>query len=1007
MLEFGQYQFRNAARCKSGGERTKPILIRLWYIFPIASDVRRGIDRHMEPIFLDHDRPLLHLAADYLIDRFYQNGRLDMRNVMLTLPEKRAINRLEEILAEHAERIDPAWYPPDFLTIGMLPEKLYELKYELVDQFADDLTQYFAWIHAIDQLDDEHPDLLRRLIPSPPSRDDMESRLALGRMIAKLHRELAAGTLDFTHVAEICRELKIETEVSRWEALDKLQTKYHAKLDSLRIWDVQSARLFALKTPEEFEPKRQQFQQDGKEIILVGVVDMNLAQKELLRHFGNFVTPLVFAPRDWSDRFDDLGCLIPHVWQNVPIDLHDQQIHIVESTGDQAEEVVRCLNNLKGKYAPPEIVIGVPDKKVVPFIERQFERVNIKTRIVAGTSIRQTSVYRFLETLLLYLESPTFAHFAALVRHPDVEAFLQSKLPQPIISELDRHHTDFLPVGLESLEKSETLNAVRKQLQELLAEQKVGCRPLGGNVGDSRHEVGQTLFDENSSAEYRTQPPGGRLPTFVFQQIFPEHKRDEAYHQILNTFSQIQEVPKELLSKPLTFVDTVRLVLAQVGSASIPMPHEPNAVELIGWLDLAMDDAEVVIVTGMNDGSVPSFQTSDMFLPDTMRQQLSKKHKLSIDDNSRRYARDAYALTCLLATRHYDPLRIQLIGSRRSAENDPMLTSRLFFAADDETVTKRVKRFFTEHREPPETITFLPAKSTAQRATKSAVEVAFAVPELPEHAGEEIKVMSVTEFKEYKACPYRYYLKYRYKLRTLNDDDDELDAKSFGNVIHKVLEWFGQDEKRKLSTSSGKIRDFLVLNFRELIRKQYGEQPRPVIAIQAERAVKRLEAFADWQAIWATKHEILATELNFDEERFSLDVGEKAMGLRGRIDRIDWNRETKELIILDYKTGSAHPGKHMSKGEWIDFQLPLYYHLLGQHAEYADALQKGFRLGYIVLPSDVSKTGNVFADWDRPMVLSAIEEARNVVRDIWSNRFDKVSPPPKYSEAFAAICNDF
>jgi RecB family exonuclease len=913
----------------------------------------------MKQIFLGHDRPLLHLTADYLIDRFYKNGRLDMRNVMLALQEQRAINRLEEILAEKAEEIDCAWYPPEFLTIGTLAERFYELKKPL----ADDLTQCFAWIHAVDQLDDENPDLLRRLVPSPPSRDDMESRLALGRMFAKLHRELAAGTLDFTHVADLCRKLKIESEISRWEALDKLQKKYLAKLDSLEIWDIQSARLYALERPEEFETKQTQFHKDGTKILLVGVVDMNLAQKELLRHFGKFVTSLVFAPENWSDRFDDLGCLIPHVWQNVHVELDDRQIHIVESTGDQAEEVLRCLTNLKGKYAPPEIIIGVPDKQVVPFIERLFEQTNIETRIVAGTSIRQTSVHRFLETLLSFLESPTFAHFATLVRHPDVEAFLRSKLSNVfnVVSELDKCYSKYLPVGMEAVERSDSLKAVWQQLQTLFATQDIAA---------------------------------------ILQEIFPEYKRDEAYHQILNTFTQIQEVPKELLSNPLTFVDTVRLALTQVGSALIPMPHEPNAIELVGWLDLATDDAEVVIVTGMNDGSVPAFQTSDMFLPDTMRQQLAKKYKLSIEDNSRRYARDAYALSCLLATRQYDPLRIQLIGSRRSVEGDPMLPSRLFFAADDETVAKRVKDFFAEHRK---TLTKVHVAHDAKKPP-----VAFDLPKIPEGAGEKITAMRVTEFKDYKKCPYRYYLQYHFNLRAWNDAETELNAGAFGDLIHKVLESFGKTKELKNSTSAEDIRDYLVGAVRDFVRQEYGEQPRSVIAIQAERAIKRLEAFAVWQANWASEYEILDIELQFKDDRFSLDVDGKTMGLSGRIDRIDRHKKTNELMILDYKTGKKdNPNDHRKKEEWIDFQLPLYYHLLGQHAVYSDFLRKGFRLGYIRLPSVVAETGEKLTDWDRPTVLSAIEEARNVVRDIWDNRFDIVSPPPKYSEAFAAICNDF
>ena len=195
---------------------------------------------------------------------------------------------------------------------------------------------------------------------------------------------------------------------------------------------------------------------------------------------------------------------------------------------------------------------------------------------------------------------------------------------------------------------------------------------------------------------------------------------------------------------------------------------------------------------------------------------------------------------------------------------------------------------------------------------------------------------------------------------------------------------------------------------REKVRQQFGERSRSVVAIQAERAIRRLEAFADWQANWALEYEILDTELRFEENHFLLDVDGKTMGLRGRIDRIDRHKRTNALVIWDYKTGvSADPKDHQKKGEWVDFQLPLYYHLLSQHTQYADFLRQGFQLGYIHLPPDVAKTGNKFALWDQATLLSAIDEARQIVRSIWNNEFKKVVPPPKYSEAFAAICGDF
>ena len=915
----------------------------------------------MERIFLGHNGPLLHLTVDYLIDRFYIEGRLDMQNVLLTMQEQRALNRLEEILAEKAEEIDPSWYPPEFLTIGALPERFYELKYD----FANEPTQCFAWLSAIDKLDDENPELLRRLIPSLPSRSDLEARLALGRMFAKLHREIAADTLDFPFVAQMCRKLNVESESIRWQILDNLQKKYLAKLDLLEIWDTQSARLYALEHSKEFDEKHIQFQKNGTQILLIGVVDMNIQQKDLLRHFDAFVTPLVFAPEDWEDRFDDLGCLIPHTWQDVHIELSDKQIHIVESVSDQAEEVLRCLTDLKGQYAPGEIIVGVPDKQVVPFIEQQLELANVQTRIVAGMPIQQSSVYRFLEILLPFMESATFARFAALVRHPNVEAYLQRTLPNlgNIVVTLDRYYSKFLPISLETIERDEMLQSARQQLQTLFNSQNL-------------QTILQEIFAEQQAANVK-------------------ERGDNAYFTILDTLMLIREIKPDLLSRPLTFVDTIRLVLMQVENAKIPMPHDPKALELIGWLDLAMDDAEVVIVTGMNDGSVPAVQTSDMFLPDGLRR------KLAIEDNSRRFARDAYAMSCLLATRQYDPQRTHFIGSRRSAEGDPMSPSRLFFAADDETVTKRVQRFFAEHREIPIRIQFTDQKKTPL--------VVFDSPKVPEKIGREIREMNVTEFAKYKNCPYRYYLEclVKPKLRALDDTAAELDDRTFGSLIHEILELFGKTKELKYSTSVAEIRDFLAQALREKVREQYGEQPRSVVAIQAEHALARLEAFADWQAHWAAEHEILDTELTFGSDRFSLDVDHDVMGLNGRIDRIDRNKKTNELIIWDYKTGrSADPKNHQRKGEWVDFQLPLYYHLLSQHGEYSGFLRQGFRLGYILLPPTAS-TGSKFADWELETVLSAIDVAREIVRRIWKEDFVKTVPPPPFSEAFAAICHDF
>ena len=76
---------------------------------------------------------------------------------------------------------------------------------------------------------------------------------------------------------------------------------------------------------------------------------------------------------------------------------------------------------------------------------------------------------------------------------------------------------------------------------------------------------------------------------------------------------------------------------------------------MLGWLELPLDDAPVLVVTSFNERYVPSLVDADLFLPNRLRQQLG------IIDNDRRCARDSYALSTILASRR----QVKLIAARR------------------------------------------------------------------------------------------------------------------------------------------------------------------------------------------------------------------------------------------------------------------------------------------------------------------------------------------------------
>ena len=111
----------------------------------------------------------------------------------------------------------------------------------------------------------------------------------------------------------------------------------------------------------------------------------------------------------------------------------------------------------------------------------------------------------------------------------------------------------------------------------------------------------------------------------------------------------------------------IEQLLKQVADHADPISAcAAGQIELLGWLELPLDRAPALVATSFNEGCVPTSVNSDLFLPNALRQQLG------LLDNRRRYARDAYALSVLLASRQELTLDCRpAVGGRRSADSQP------------------------------------------------------------------------------------------------------------------------------------------------------------------------------------------------------------------------------------------------------------------------------------------------------------------------------------------------
>lgn len=914
-----------------------------------------------EVIFLGWDRPLLPAAARLLVDRCAgpEGEEVEMDAALVVVPAGRAGRRLRELLVAAVEGTGRVLVPPAITTVGGLPERLYRPRRPP----ADDVLSRRAWSRALRELPD---DRLRTVFPDPPAEDDLAGWGLLAALVHRLHREVGREGLRFRDVAERCRGAGLAfDDHGRWEVLASAADRHAELLAEAGRSDRERERMRALArgavTPE-------------REIWLLGVAELPGIVRRMLEAVSGPVRAVVHAPEARADAFDALGCPRTEAWTDAPVPLDDDAVRVADRPGDQASEVARALAGFGDAYAPDEVVVGVPDDEVVPHVEQRLEAAGVAHRYAAGTPLPRTAPYRLLEGVSDYLDGRRFLRLASVLRHPDLEGRLDHPAP---LETADRFFADHLPDSLEGplpgavrdragvtrllggLEGSELLGRLRGR--------QGGPRPLG----DWMEPILELLLDVYGPREpSRARPADRRLL--------------EALEAIRDGAERLHGLP-DPLNPTCPAATAVRLLLSEVRDAHVPPEGDRAAVELLGWLELHVDDAPALVLTGFNDPHLPEAVNADPFLPDALRSHLG------LVDNARRYARDAYYLTAIVRSREV----VRMVAGRRDGAGDPLRPSRLLFTGAGEDLARRVLRFYGG--ESAAGSGSLPPGLEPGEAT------AFGAPPEPVIEGRppELRI-PVTAFGRILQDPYRYALEHVLGLEEVDDRARELDGRGFGSLAHAVLERFGRSPERG-SPDPEEVRRRLGSLLDDVAEERYGLDPLPAVTLQVEQLRSRLAGFARWHARrvedgWRT----VGVELSTPEGGVPLAVDGERVFLTGRIDRVDHHAERGIWAVLDYKSSetAADPDdRHRASGgdegrEWVDLQLPLYRHLLphitdadGNAVVPEDRLDD-VRLGYVNLSKDAGAVGAALAEWGPEELARADEAAREAARTVLRGVFE-------------------
>ncbi len=926
--------------------------------------------------FLGWDEPLVTLATERLLSG-WKEGVPDLERFLIVTPTRQSGRRLGESLVKYAAERNSGIFPPRIVTPDFFLKNL-----DPKIKVASDFEMIAAWIDVLSACRQEKLSALKI-----SKRKDARWAMGLAGKFCELRNLLAENGFIIGDMPNLGLEAGLQ-EIERWEALADLESAYLRKLGKLGIKDANIAEI-------DSEPFSSEIEKYDR-IILIGVCDpMPLAIKKLATLCGSFSTQemqradqavsdpretemqradqtvsdhgnakrllglknvevWVYAPEDMSEKFDEWGCPIPEKWESSEVVFRGAEdcIRLAGNPEAQADEIIRILYDQKKTFSSGDAAVSVLNENIFPYVEKAFADAGVKTYNPGGDSVATTPVFNLIMTFANLAEKENYESFAAFIRNPDFLKYLASEnkdfIPMNLLKELDEYQNKHLPERLDDFVGTPPSWWHRDDDNR---KEKACRQDAGVPSNELKIAVNSVItlirrFKESSFTEFMR---GFLSDIYRTREI---RDSDEDRQMFISSAELISDMISELEESAidsfgLCASDKLRLFMSLLKKGKIYPQHDADALPLQGWLELPWESADTLVIAGMNEGYVPDSVVGDIFLPDLPRE------KLGLKSNRRRFARDIYLMTSIIESRKNGNLFC--IAGKTDVSGEPLKPSRLFFLCPSELLVERVDKLFgtpTDKKQKPLARTLLwKLKPPKEKAPVS---------------------LSVTDFKNYLNCPFRFYLKKVLKMEEVDDRKTEMDQLDFGNVCHRALDNFCKDENLRKSRNSDEIKVFLLLEAERLVKAQFGKTLPLSLLIQLESVKQRLAKFAEIQAGEnCAGWEILHTEYKLGDGK---GVELAGMTVKGKIDRIDRHSDGR-IRILDYKTSDkaeSPESTHVKYARvdaglpeyavfekdgklkcWTDLQLPLYQLLLEKEEDF-----KGGKIvcGYFNLPKAVSDT---------------------------------------------------
>lgn len=337
-----------------------------------------------------------------------------------------------------------------------------------------------------------------------------------------------------------------------------------------------------------------------------------------------------------------------------------------------------------------------------------------------------------------------------------------------------------------------------------------------------------------------------------------------------------------------------KIVKEHFKAAKIPFEGVPvEGFQIMGFLETRTLDFKNVIVLSANEGKLPAQRSMNSYIPFALRRAYGLP---TFEEQDAIYAYHFKRLLQRAENIHftYDPE-----VSKDSSGEKSRFILQLMRKYEGLSNIKVTEEQYTGRLRP------------LDNADKS-----INITKTPEVIGnmsrylvgsEEGKFLSPSSLITYITCPLRFYFQYVLRIHETDDVEEDIDARNFGIVVHRVLELLYQPwVNKELSASDIKGLEKLVakrvvevLNEEKIIQENQTLIGKDVLTQSImQRLVLKILQYDQKQAPF----KVTGLERNDFDYQISLGGGKTAR-LGGVVDRIDEKEGVSRII--DYKTGNV------------------------------------------------------------------------------------------------------